>query len=155
MEKCIGCELCEKVCEFLNEKARVNISSTIDGVLVPLTCLHCSEAACVKVCPTGAIYKNEEGFVLIKKNKCIGCKLCVMICPLGILSFDSDKGFIIKCDLCQDRANNDLPPACVEVCPAGAINYVEEEKIESSESLSLKLLQKKKVIQKEKKIGGE
>jgi formate dehydrogenase iron-sulfur subunit len=151
MEKCIGCELCEKVCEFINKTARTNVSATKDGVLVPLTCLHCADPVCVKVCPTGAIYKDEDGFVLVKKNRCIGCKLCVAICPFGVPNTDSTKGFIIKCDLCLDRAHSDLPPACVEICPAGAISYVDEDQIiESSKSASLKLLNKKKVIQESK-----
>ena len=149
MERCIGCEVCEKVCEFLNSKPRAKIISTKDGVLVPITCLHCTTPICIDVCPTGAVYKDVEGPIRFRRNRCIGCKLCVAACPFGVPDIDPAKGFMTKCDLCMERSRDDLPPACVELCPTGAMVCGEyEEVVEPSKSKAVKLLTGKRVIQK-------
>jgi len=156
MEKCIGCELCEKVCEFLNTKPRAKIYATKDGVLVPITCLHCTNPVCVDVCPTGAMFKEEDGPVHVKRNRCIGCKLCIMACPFGVPDVDLTKGYMIKCDLCLDRSKEELPPACVELCPSGAILYGDLDKIiEESKSSTMKMLRDKRIIQKTKEKKSE
>ena len=96
----------------------------------PRSCLHCEEAACVTVCPTGASYKRvEDGIVLVNEEKCIGCKLCSWACPYGAREFDADQGVMKKCTLCIDRIyNENLPqaertPACVSTCPASARHF--------------------------------
>lgn len=96
----------------------------------PKSCLHCEEAACVTVCPTGASFKrNEDGIVLVNEDKCIGCKLCSWACPYGAREYDADEGVMKKCTLCIDRIYNenmeevDRVPACVSTCPAGARHY--------------------------------
>ncbi len=146
MEKCIGCELCEKVCEFINTKPRSKVIQTSDGILVPITCLHCATPICVEICPTGAIYRDPDGPIRLRPNRCVGCKLCVAACPFGVPDVDPVKGFMSKCDLCKERARDDLPPACVELCPAGAILFEEYEEVEKSNSEAVKLLLEKRVI---------
>ena len=96
----------------------------------PKSCLHCEDAACVTVCPTGASFKRaRDGIVLVDENKCIGCKLCSWACPYGAREFDSDQGVMKKCTLCIDRIYNenleeiDRVPACVSTCPAGARHF--------------------------------
>lgn len=96
----------------------------------PRSCLHCEDAACVTVCPTGASYKRvEDGIVLVDEDKCIGCKLCSWACPYGAREFDVDQGVMKKCTLCVDRIyNENLPetervPACVSTCPASARHF--------------------------------
>ncbi len=96
----------------------------------PKSCLHCEDAACVTVCPTGASYKRaEDGIVLVDEDKCIGCKLCSWACPYGAREFDDDQGVMKKCTLCIDRIYNenleeiDRVPACVSTCPANARHY--------------------------------
>lgn len=96
----------------------------------PKSCLHCEDAACVTVCPTGASYKRvEDGIVLINEDICIGCKLCSWACPYGAREFDSDVGVMKKCTLCIDRIYNenlaeiDRVPACVSTCPANARHF--------------------------------
>ena len=93
----------------------------------PKSCLHCEDAACVTVCPTGASYKRaEDGIVLVNESLCIGCKLCSWACPYGAREFDADEGVMKKCTLCIDRIYNEnlVPeerqPACVMVCPTKA-----------------------------------
>jgi len=96
----------------------------------PKSCLHCENAACVTVCPTGASFKRQEdGIVLVDETKCIGCKLCSWACPYGAREYDDDAGVMKKCTLCIDRIYNknmdevDRVPACVSTCPANARHY--------------------------------
>ena len=91
----------------------------------PKSCLHCEDAPCVTVCPTGASYKRaEDGIVLVDEDLCIGCKLCAWACPYGAREFDAPTGVMKKCTLCIDRIYNDHladpVPACVSTCPARA-----------------------------------
>ncbi|CUH79375.1 4Fe-4S dicluster domain-containing protein [Tropicibacter naphthalenivorans] len=96
----------------------------------PKSCLHCVDAPCVTVCPTGASYKRtEDGIVLVNESDCIGCGLCAWACPYGARELDLAAGVMKKCTLCVDRIYNDnLPPqdrtpACVRTCPAGARHF--------------------------------
>jgi Fe-S-cluster-containing dehydrogenase component len=96
----------------------------------PKSCLHCDDAPCVTVCPTGASHKRaEDGIVLVNPDTCIGCKLCSWACPYGAREYDDDAGIMKKCTLCVDRIYNEtLPkdmrvPACVSTCPAGARSF--------------------------------
>lgn len=127
--RCASCRNCELACSFAHEdvfnpaKSRVHalIWEKI-GLGVPLMCMHCEDAPCVEVCPTGALSKNADlNGVLWDKQKCIGCKLCVSACPFGNVSYDVETKRIIKCDLCKGD------PECVKACPNGAIEYREAD----------------------------
>ena len=96
----------------------------------PKSCLHCEDAPCVTVCPTGASYKRpEDGIVLVNEEDCMGCGLCAWACPYGARELDLLSGVMKKCTLCVDRIDNqDLPeedrvPACVKSCPTGARSF--------------------------------
>ena len=96
----------------------------------PKSCLHCDDAPCVTVCPTGASYKRgEDGIVLVEEDKCIGCGLCAWACPYGARELDMGAGVMKKCTLCVDRIYNehlpeeDREPACVRTCPTGARHF--------------------------------
>ena len=96
----------------------------------PRSCLHCENAACVTVCPTGASLKRaEDGIVLVDEDKCIGCKLCSWACPYGAREFDAEVGVMRKCTLCVDRIYDETRPeaervpACVATCPASARHF--------------------------------
>ena len=90
-------------------------------------CMHCTDAGCVTVCPTKALYYHESGFVAYDESKCSGCGYCVEACPFAVPR--SGSGFITgirtmhKCTFCQDRVTNDMEPACVKTCPTGALTY--------------------------------
>ncbi|MGI9338284.1 MAG: 4Fe-4S dicluster domain-containing protein [Gammaproteobacteria bacterium] len=93
----------------------------------PMSCMHCEDADCVSVCPTGASYKREEdGIVLVDQDKCMGCNLCAWACPYGARELDPADGTMKKCTLCIDRIyDQDLPPAerqpaCVITCPTNS-----------------------------------
>lgn len=96
----------------------------------PKSCLHCEDAPCVTVCPTGASNKRtEDGIVLVNEDACIGCGLCAWACPYGAREMDPVENVMKKCTLCVDRIYNDnLPqedqvPACVRTCPAEARHF--------------------------------
>jgi Fe-S-cluster-containing dehydrogenase component len=96
----------------------------------PKSCLHCEDADCVTVCPTGASFKRaEDGIVLVDEDLCIGCKLCSWACPYGAREYDRSEGVMKKCTLCIDRIYNpnlseaDQIPACVQVCPTSARHF--------------------------------
>ena len=99
-------------------------------VHLPKSCLHCEDAPCVTVCPTGASYKRAaDGIVLVDEDACIGCGLCAWACPYGAREMDRAAGVMKKCTLCVDRIYNEtLPeadrvPACVRACPAEARHF--------------------------------
>ena len=98
---------------------------------VPKLCNHCTNPACVQVCPTGATYKTEDGVVLIDDTYCIGCRYCVQACPYGARYFDEKKGVADKCTWCYHRITRGLQPACVEVCPVGARVFGDQNDRES------------------------
>ena len=96
----------------------------------PKSCLHCDDAPCVTVCPTGASYKRAaDGIVLVNEDACIGCGLCAWACPYGAREMDAEAGVMKKCTLCVDRIYNDnIPeidrvPSCVRTCPANARHF--------------------------------
>ncbi len=96
----------------------------------PKSCLHCKDAPCVTVCPTGASYKrSKDGIVLVDESKCMGCGLCAWSCAYGARELDQAAGVMKKCTLCIDRiyndsfAEEDRIPACVRTCPAGARHF--------------------------------
>jgi len=75
------------------------------------------------VCPVDAITKREDGIVLIDEELCTGCKDCIEACPLGVMQFDEEKGLAEKCDLCVERIERGLQPACVAACPSHCIYF--------------------------------
>ena len=96
----------------------------------PKSCLHCEDAPCVTVCPTGASYKRaDDGIVLVNESTCIGCGLCAWACPYGAREKDAAARVMKKCTLCVDRIDNvnlapeDRVPACVRTCPASARHF--------------------------------
>jgi len=108
----------------------LNLEGDSRTVHFPKSCLHCEDAPCVTVCPTGASYKREEdGIVLVNADTCIGCKLCSWACPYGAREYDQDQGVMKKCTLCVDKIYNEnldeesRVPACVSTCPAGARHF--------------------------------
>jgi Fe-S-cluster-containing dehydrogenase component len=87
---------------------------------VPKMCNHCSKSPCVQVCPVGATYETDDGFVLVDQNYCIGCRYCVQACPYGCRYVHPEKDVVDKCTLCYHRVKKGLEPACMDVCPTGA-----------------------------------
>ncbi|MDX6749959.1 4Fe-4S dicluster domain-containing protein [Geminicoccaceae bacterium 1502E] len=156
LDTCVGCQACVVNCKewntggypaplsdlqpygkdptgaWLNRVHTFDVGEGADGRTVhfPKSCLHCENAACVTVCPTGASYKRaEDGIVLVDESKCIGCGLCAWACPYGAREMDGTAKVMKKCTLCIDRIYNEnlepeeREPACVATCPSRARHF--------------------------------
>jgi formate dehydrogenase iron-sulfur subunit len=86
-------------------------------------CKHCSEAACLDVCPTGALMRTEFGTVVVQDDICNGCGYCVSACPFGVIARSDVDGGAHKCTLCYDRLGDGLTPACAKACPTESIQF--------------------------------
>jgi formate dehydrogenase iron-sulfur subunit len=88
-------------------------------------CKHCTDAACLEVCPTGALFRTEFGTVVVQEDVCNGCGYCVPACPFGVLDKRKEDGRVWKCTLCYDRLKDDKTPACAQACPTQSIQFGE------------------------------
>ncbi len=86
-------------------------------------CKHCTHAACLDVCPTGALLRTELGTVVVQQDICNGCGYCVPACPFGVIDQREGDGRAWKCTLCYDRTGDGLMPACAKACPTESIQY--------------------------------
>lgn len=145
--RCVGCRLCQQTCKQANNLPAddvpatylsattlsvidmKNISPTAGKPLikpVKRQCMHCQDAACVAVCPVGALYKKENGCVGYDADKCIGCRYCMTACPFGVPKYDWNSA-APKINKCAQGCMANNPgadrPACVQVCPNNALTY--------------------------------
>lgn len=132
---CIGCKTCVVACKDKNElEVGRNFRRVYDfekGTYprvstwhLSIACNHCSDPACVKVCPTQAMHKREkDGVVLVDQSKCIGCRSCAKACPYEAPQYDEQIKKMSKCDTCFDLRDQGKNPACVDSCPMRAIEF--------------------------------
>ena len=124
---CFNCQACVVACmqeNDLSDASWINIVTVgprmVDGKLVvdyiPVTCTHCANPLCADACPVEAITKREDGVVLIDESLCNGCMACIPACPFAVIRFDDEKGVAAKCNLCIQRIEKGLKPACVQHC---------------------------------------
>ena len=130
--RCIGCHACTVACKDEHsvpvgvfrtwvkyiEKGEFPNTSRHFGVM---RCNHCDAAPCVEICPTGALFRRDDGIVDFDNSRCIGCKSCMQACPYDALYIDPDTHTAAKCNFCAHRIELKLEPACVVVCPTRAI----------------------------------
>jgi len=88
-------------------------------------CLHCVVPACASACPVKALDKTDAGPVIYHKDRCIGCRYCMIACPFGVPKYEYDKAipYVRKCTMCTARLAAGKPPACVENCAGGALQF--------------------------------
>ena len=110
----------------MHEKVRGSVPK-VKVTYVPTPCMHCEDARCIASCAPGAIYRREDGLVLIDPVKCTGCMSCLDVCPYGSIYFNRDMNLAQKCTGCAhllDRGWKE--PRCADVCPTGAIRFGED-----------------------------
>ena len=132
-KKCVGCSDCVVACQIENN---VPIGYCRDWVVEVTTgtypnlsmelrserCNHCSNAPCVRCCPTTASHITDDGIVLVDEKNCIGCKACIAACPYDA-RFVHPEGHIDKCTFCDHRVEKGQDPACVAVCPTKCMYF--------------------------------
>ncbi|MFT7521842.1 MAG: Fe-S-cluster-containing dehydrogenase component [Kiritimatiellia bacterium] len=129
---CIGCHACSTACKSENEVPlgvyRTWVKYTETGAYPDVRrhfqvtrCNHCSNAPCVRICPTAAMFQRPDGIIDFNNDYCIGCAGCIQACPYDSIHFDPVSHTASKCNFCAHRVDNGLEPACVVVCPAHAI----------------------------------
>lgn len=150
--RCTGCRTCEMACKDYKDtdvdfnyrkvydveggECSVDENGAVSNMAfcyhVSISCNHCENPACVKVCPTGAMHKDETtGLVSVDDSKCIGCGYCHMACPYNAPKVNREKGASVKCDGCADRVADGLDPMCVAACPLRALDFGDMSELES------------------------
>ncbi|MBQ0532803.1 DMSO/selenate family reductase complex B subunit [Providencia huaxiensis] len=143
--KCTGCKTCQVSCKDKNElPIGVNFrrvyeytggewtkqtsddtwQQNVFAYYVSISCNHCSNPACTKACPTGAMHKREhDGLVVVDEKICVGCRYCEMACPYGALQYNPEKKHMTKCDGCFELIAQNKAPICVASCPLRALDF--------------------------------
>ncbi len=134
-DNCIGCHACETACSEKNDNpAHIAFRSVgfVEGGTYPdyqrinisMACNHCEDPVCMKGCPTRAYTKFAEyGAVLQDPDICFGCGYCTWVCPYNAPQLDPVKGQVTKCNMCVDRLEVGLKPACVSACLGNALDF--------------------------------
>jgi formate dehydrogenase iron-sulfur subunit len=149
---CIGCKACEVACKEWNRVPEDGLTLTgmsfdntiglgadtwrhvafveradqggeFRWLMSSDVCKHCTDAACLDVCPTGALMRTEFGTVVVQEDICNGCGYCVPACPYGVIDQRKDDGRVFKCTLCYDRLGVGQEPACAKACPTDSIQF--------------------------------
>jgi carbon-monoxide dehydrogenase iron sulfur subunit len=138
VKKCLGCKSCEIACAVAHSQSKELFKALKEEVLslprkkvyksgdknYPNSCRHCKEHPCVDACMAAAlVYDKASEMVLHDEERCVGCWMCVMVCPYGSIRPNLASKIPIRCDKCKDEDE----PACVSACPTGAIIWQEED----------------------------
>jgi len=108
-------------------------------------CKHCTHAACLDVCPTGALFRTEFGTVVVQEDVCNGCGYCVPACPYGVIDQRKDDGRVFKCTMCYDRLTDGLMPACATACPTESIQFGDLDELQARADARLATLREQGV----------
>lgn len=166
LNRCIGCHACTIACKIENTlppgvfwnwvyQVEEGKYPDVKRSYIPRICMQCENPACVKVCPTKATYQDPKGLIQIDKQKCIGCKACILACPYGARSLNTkgkyflndflwrdiekshQKGTVSKCTFCSHLIERGEEPACVLACPTKARHFGD---LNDRESIVFKLI---------------
>jgi Fe-S-cluster-containing dehydrogenase component len=155
LKRCEGCDTCTIACKAISAAPRGILWSRVLKYetgkypnsrlnFLPTACMQCRDAECVRVCPTGAITRRDDGIVVVDNDKCTGCRYCMIACPYAcIYLYEKESnyypgyvtpyeeigsrkhkiGTVEKCDFCVDRVEQGLQPACVTSCTGNAMFF--------------------------------
>jgi Fe-S-cluster-containing dehydrogenase component len=147
---CIGCRACEAACNEVNKLPEPKVSFDSEAVFAEVRdttpvaytvvnrfpnekkpeeptfvrkqCMHCNQPGCATACLVKALEKTKEGAVIYNKDRCMGCRYCMIACPFDVpkYEYDSPMPYVQKCTFCAERQKQGLQPGCAEACPTGA-----------------------------------
>jgi formate dehydrogenase iron-sulfur subunit len=148
---CIGCKACEVACKEWNHVPEDGLNFTgmsydntvglgadtwrhvafieqkqddeLRWLMASDVCKHCTHAACLDVCPTGALFRTEFSTVVVQEDVCNGCGYCIPACPYGVIDQRKGDGRAFKCTMCYDRLTVGMEPACAKACPTDSIQF--------------------------------
>jgi Fe-S-cluster-containing dehydrogenase component len=145
--RCIGCNACSIAC-----KDRADVPDELDLLRVEriesgtypdvemfyrvIHCFHCEKSPCLEVCPSNAISKNEDGFVLIDTEKCMGSGSCINACPFESI-IELPARVSMKCDGCYDEVIKGLDPTCVRACLTRALSFKKIDELKAKERVDI------------------
>ncbi|MDK2808770.1 MAG: anaerobic dimethyl sulfoxide reductase subunit [Clostridiales bacterium] len=138
MKDCIGCRACMIACKDEHQlplgimlrqvrEVELSLSTKVQVDYESVACRQCKEAACIRVCPTKALFYQMDGTVSYCRDKCVGCGACVRVCPDQEIFQEEKRGRIFKCDTCYNRRQAGYLPVCVEACPTRCLTFEIEE----------------------------
>ncbi|NOX97806.1 MAG: 4Fe-4S dicluster domain-containing protein [Nitrospirae bacterium] len=143
LEKCLGCKSCEIACALEHSRSKDLFQAVEEKPspryrlkveygkerAFPLACRHCDEPACVVACMSGCLSKDSKtGAVVQDEERCVGCWMCLMVCPYGAVNPDGERKLPLRCDRCREKEE----PACVVACPTGALVFMEPEEFKKT-----------------------
>ncbi|WP_424210644.1 DMSO/selenate family reductase complex B subunit [Streptomyces sp. BI20] len=139
---CTGCKACQIACKDKHDLPQAvnwrrvaeycggtwqqsgeTFTPSVFASYMSISCNHCEEPACVKVCPTTAMTQGPDGVVTVDDSKCVGCRYCEWACPYSAPQFNPETGHMSKCDMCADYRAEGEDPACVAACPSRALDW--------------------------------
>ena len=135
VQRCIGCKTCQVACKdrhnLQTAGPRTRRVETFECGAYPdvamfhvsVSCNHCEKPACVAGCPTGAMFKSDDGTVQHVDDRCVVCRNCMIVCPYGAPQLDEAENMIVKCDACKALREDGRNPVCVDACPMRAIEF--------------------------------
>lgn len=138
-ERCLGCHACTIACKVqhnLGDETYLRVETVGGRMDVPLgkypdltlsyrpvSCMHCAEAPCVVACPTEALYRRDDGLVLVAATDCSGCASCLPVCPYDAIRLNDSTGVVEKCTYCVERLDAGMDPFCVVCCEGRAMSF--------------------------------
>ena len=141
VRRCIGCKTCQVACKdrhnLQTAGTRTRRVETFECGAYPdvamfhvsVSCNHCERPACVAGCPTGALFKSDDGTVQHIDDRCVVCRNCMIVCPYGAPQLDEAENMIVKCDACKALREDGRNPVCVDACPMRAIEFGEVDEL--------------------------
>ncbi len=149
LDRCIGCYACQVTCKAeyaiplgtFRCKVETHHSGCYPDIrkfFLPRLCNHCGNAPCIEECKEKALYRNQDGVVVLNSSNCIGCRMCIEKCPYNAIGVNSVTGQMEKCDFCYERITKGFPPVCVQSCMGGALMFgnIKDPESEISAELS-------------------
>lgn len=144
MQRCIGCKTCQVACKDRHnlqaagprprrvEAFECGTYPDVAMFQLSLSCNHCENPACVAGCPTGAMFKSDDGTVLHIDDRCVVCRNCMTVCPYGAPQLDEGENMVVKCDSCKALRESGRNPVCVDACPMRALEFGDMDELRAA-----------------------